>query len=172
MAWPAGAQPPPGGFDALAAAEARMGAELPEVLTTGCEWRAFVCCCISWRWLPSHACVRLRAAVIPRACTQGALVPPVPPPNPPPQTLPNPSHPATPPDVNYLDIDLDRWQALARYAGPNAARLVAVKQAYDPEDFFRTPWSVPLQQEAPSAEAAARDAREREAQLPQAAELK
>lgn len=76
--------------------------------------------------------------------------------------------PPLPPDVNYLDVDLDRWQALARYGGPNAARLAAVKARYDPDDFFRHPWSVPLRAAPPCAAAAAEDAAERARHVPAA----
>lgn len=63
-------------------------------------------------------------------------------------------------------MDLDRWQALARYGGPNAARLAAVKARYDPTNFFRNPWSVPLSVGPPSEQEAAEDARERAQHVP------
>ena len=150
--WDEGGQPAPGALAALAAAEARMAEELPEVLTTGCECCGRLCSCSPVRTRLGRprsrrqACARQMCAC-PRLYTRPAL--------------PCPG-PACLPDINYLDVDLDRWQALARYAGPNAARLVAVKRRYDPHNFFRNPWSVPLTLEPPSAAVAAEDARQRE----------
>ncbi|WP_375777503.1 FAD-binding oxidoreductase [Bradyrhizobium sp. ma5] len=44
--------------------------------------------------------------------------------------------------VNYCDLDLDDYASA--YWGDNLARLVAVKQQYDPDDLFRHAQSVPL----------------------------
>ena len=44
--------------------------------------------------------------------------------------------------VNYCDLDLDDYATA--YWGDNLARLVAVKQQYDPDDLFHHAQSVPL----------------------------
>ncbi|PDT78166.1 FAD-binding oxidoreductase [Bradyrhizobium sp. C9] len=44
--------------------------------------------------------------------------------------------------VNYCDLDLDDYASA--YWGDNLARLVAVKQQYDPDDLFHHAQSVPL----------------------------
>lgn len=54
-----------------------------------------------------------------------------------------------PTDINYLDVDLNRQEAVRRYYAANAPRMVAVKRQYDPDDFFLNPYSVPLELEEP-----------------------
>lgn len=135
VAWPTAQPVPEAALASLADVEQRMALDLPEALTSGCE-RPLVC------WEP-----RQRACHFACAASQGRQAASAP------DTLP--SIPC--PDVNYLDVTLDRWQALARYAGANAGRLVAVKRRHDPHDLFSTPWSVPPTLEPPTERGPARE---------------
>ena len=44
--------------------------------------------------------------------------------------------------VNFVDADLADWATA--YYGSNLARLIALKAAYDPDDVFQSPQSIPL----------------------------
>ena len=44
--------------------------------------------------------------------------------------------------VNYCDLDLANWQTA--YWGANFPRLLRIKAAFDPEDFFRHAQGVPI----------------------------
>ena len=44
--------------------------------------------------------------------------------------------------VNYCDLDLQNWSEA--YWGRNFARLTQIKRAYDPENIFQHPQSIPV----------------------------